>query len=196
MTKRTILFQSLIGTVQHRQLLSIFVCFWVRLKFQSLIGTVQQLFLQHFCLYYTLFFPFFNPFPSKKSVDLSFQKVCNPAFFLHSFKIWDMPLRSTDFSGIFWVFLTIFPFKKSRMPWFYWAGDWPTFFVKKSTINCFLCIIHNYNACINAFLFCTAILPHHEQLILKCCALFLSWIILSISCLSNISCCRENPWQH
>ena len=42
-------------------------------QFQSLIGTVQQLFLQHFCLYYTLFFPFFNPFPSKKSVDLSFQ---------------------------------------------------------------------------------------------------------------------------
>ena len=41
--------------------------------FQSLIGMVQRLYLLNFCLYYTLFFPFFNPFPSKKSVDLSFQ---------------------------------------------------------------------------------------------------------------------------
>ena len=80
--------------------------------FQSLIGTVQQLFLQHFCLYYTLFFPFFNPFPSKKSVDLSFQKACKPAFLLHSFKIGEMPSRSTDFSGIFLVFLTIFSLQK------------------------------------------------------------------------------------
>ena len=82
------------------------------IMFQSLIGTVQLLYLQHFCLYYTLFFPFFNPFPSKKSVDLSFQKACKPAFLLHSFKIGKMPSRSTDFSGIFLVFLTIFSLQK------------------------------------------------------------------------------------
>ncbi len=75
--------------------------------FQSLIGTVQQLYLQHFCFYYTLFFSLFNPFPSKKSVDLSFQKASKPAFLLHSFKIGKMP------------------------------RDRPTFFVKFSTIRNF-----------------------------------------------------------
>ena len=101
-------FQSLIGTVQRKRERKSVI--WH--LFQSLIGTVQLLYLQYFCFYYTLFFPFFNPFPSKKSVDLSFQKACKPAFLLHSFKIGEMPSRSTDFSGIFLVFLTIFSLQK------------------------------------------------------------------------------------
>ena len=87
-----ITFQSLIGTVQRINAYGLLTGVDT-IEFQSLIGTVQQLYLQHFCLYYTLFFLFFNPFPSKKSVDLSFQKARKPAFLLHSFKIGEMPSK-------------------------------------------------------------------------------------------------------
>ena len=67
-SQKKIMFQSLIGTVQqaeqhmppHKK----------QILFQSLIGTVQQQYLLRFLFSLYPFFPVFQPFSSKKSVNL------------------------------------------------------------------------------------------------------------------------------
>ena len=100
------MFQSLIGTVQ---LQLVWTCSFRRLLvFQSLIGTVQQQYLLRFLFSLYPIFPVFQPFSSKKSVNLFIVNSRKALILLAFLFLSKLTRRFTDFSAVFLLFSALF----------------------------------------------------------------------------------------
>ena len=125
-------FQSLIGTVQ---LTGVYAkCSFGGVMFQSLIGTVQPQYLLRFLFSLYPIFPVFQPFSSKKSVNLFIANSRKALILLAFLFLSKLTRRFTDFLTVFCCFQHFFMLFLSWRPWFYWVGGSPTFFTEFLTI--------------------------------------------------------------
>ena len=102
--------------------------------FQSLIGTVQQQYLLRFLFSLYPIFPVFQPFSSKKSVNLFIANSRKALILLAFLFLPKLTRRFTDFLTVFCCFQHFFMLFLSWRPWFYWVGGSSTFFTDFLTI--------------------------------------------------------------
>ena len=82
--------------------------YFLEVKFQSLIGTVQQQYLLHFMFSLYPFFPVFQSFFQKKSVNLFIVNSRKALILLAFLFLPKLTRRFTDFSAVFSLFSALF----------------------------------------------------------------------------------------